>query len=276
VTSPPSLWWFLCEEYGSTPTTNKRRAKRPTSHSPSHNLYPPLPNSDPHTHQPPFSFCPPPLLFIYLQWTSSSTFPPRKYVILRVREPLTHWPRRVYQGYLTQFIHVWIRMATLSLQPSPHGMVNMNSRRAPLREAPSSVLNSPLRGASAAVVGSKRVRSHGVDQREYLYQYGPPLNVKRQAVQADSGDPRGFLRKTGSNPPTALQRKLEAVRDARAAKNDASKTLSEESLENIRQWQRHYRKLFPSFTFFFDSVPDSARLKVESDVRSLGAVSSSS
>jgi regulatory subunit for Cdc7p protein kinase len=167
-------------------------------------------------------------------------------------------------------------MATLSLQPSPHAMANMNPRRAPLREAPSSVLNSPLRAASTAVVGTKRVRSHGVDQREHVYQYGPPPHVKRQAVQADSGDPRGLLRKTGGNPPTALQRKLEAVRDARTAKSNASKTLSEENLENVRQWQRHYRKVFPSITFFFDSVPEPSRLRVASDVRSLGAVSSSS
>jgi regulatory subunit for Cdc7p protein kinase len=165
-------------------------------------------------------------------------------------------------------------MATLSLQPSPHGMANMNSRRAPLREAPSSVLNSPLRGASTALIGSKRVRAHAVDQREFAYQHGPP--VKRQAVQADSGDPRGLLKKIGYNPPTALQKKLEAVRDARAPKTNGSKTLSHENLENIRQWQRHYRKVFPSITFFFDSVPDSVRLKVSSDVRSLGAVRSSS
>jgi regulatory subunit for Cdc7p protein kinase len=165
-------------------------------------------------------------------------------------------------------------MATVSIQPSPHALSNMNSRRAPLRDAPNSVLNSPLRGASTALVGAKRSRPFALDQRDLAYQQGPP--IKKQAVDLDAGDPKGLLRKTGHNPPTALQRKLEAVRDARDARAPRAEAVKKQpprgDVDTIRQWQRHYKKVFPGIKFYFDNIPGDIHTKLSSQVRSLGAV----
>lgn len=49
---------------------------------------------------------------------------------------------------------------------------------------------------------------------------------------------------------------------------------SAETLDNIRQWQRHYRKAFPQFVFYFDSIPQDVRGKLARQVIALGAVSS--
>lgn len=47
----------------------------------------------------------------------------------------------------------------------------------------------------------------------------------------------------------------------------------DEKLENVRQWQRHYRKAFPEFVFYFESVPHDVRLKCLKQLDALGAVS---
>ncbi len=52
----------------------------------------------------------------------------------------------------------------------------------------------------------------------------------------------------------------------------ADKT-EEENLEQVRQWQKHYRKLFPTFVFYFESIPEDARVTYTKQVTALGAVS---
>ncbi|KAI9790998.1 MAG: hypothetical protein M1816_004565 [Peltula sp. TS41687] len=44
-----------------------------------------------------------------------------------------------------------------------------------------------------------------------------------------------------------------------------------ESIENVRQWQRHYRKVFPSFVFYFESLPEDVRAKCSKQIALLGA-----
>jgi hypothetical protein len=44
-------------------------------------------------------------------------------------------------------------------------------------------------------------------------------------------------------------------------------------MDSIRQWQRHYRKAFPQFVFYFDSIPEDMRRKCSRQVMALGAVS---
>jgi regulatory subunit for Cdc7p protein kinase len=43
-------------------------------------------------------------------------------------------------------------------------------------------------------------------------------------------------------------------------------------LETIRQWQRHYRKLFPQFAFYFDSVSEPQKDKLMGRAKILGSV----
>jgi regulatory subunit for Cdc7p protein kinase len=148
----------------------------------------------------------------------------------------------------------------------------MTSRRVPLANLPNAA-NSPYRDAVAP--GTKRARSHAGDQRELAYAQPPP--AKKQILEANEEESRQhtLLRKAGHNPPTALQKKLEAVRDARPASRAAEKTqkASQENLESIRQWQRHYKKVFPQIVFYYESVPDDIRSKISRRVQTLGAVS---
>lgn len=47
----------------------------------------------------------------------------------------------------------------------------------------------------------------------------------------------------------------------------------QDSLDSIRQWQRHYKKAFFSFVFYFDALPEEDRGRYSKVIRSLGAVS---
>jgi regulatory subunit for Cdc7p protein kinase len=79
---------------------------------------------------------------------------------------------------------------------------------------------------------------------------------------------------------TPFEKKLMAVREqkdsgaAQASRNSRYDRASAEKLDNIRQWQRHYRKAFPSFVFYFDSLPADVRNRSLREVLALGAVSS--
>jgi regulatory subunit for Cdc7p protein kinase len=159
-------------------------------------------------------------------------------------------------------------MATVTLHPSPHGLSNMTSSRVPLRDAPSAVLNSPLRPASTAIVGHKRPRQDLAEQRDALPQR--PVAVSRpvpdRAVDQRVAD---FVRR--HNKPTELQRKLEASRRNRP---DARPVNHEQNRDDIIQWQNHYRKLFPSIKFYFEGIPKELANRLAVQVKSLGSVCS--
>jgi regulatory subunit for Cdc7p protein kinase len=95
-------------------------------------------------------------------------------------------------------------------------------------------------------------------------------------VEVDDAESRryGLGRRSGA-PPTAFQKKLEAaVRDVKGVPKPSEKSQRavSENLETIRQWQKHYRKMFPSFVFYFESIPDDVKGKVYRQVGTLGAV----
>lgn len=145
----------------------------------------------------------------------------------------------------------------------------------PLANLPNAT-NSPYR--DPVVPGTKRARSHAGDQRELAYAQPPS---KKMMLEADDDETRrhALLRKSGQNPPTALQRKLEAVRDARVDTKPLSRAAekaqkaSQENLESIRQWQRHYKKIFPQIVFYYESIPEDMRSRISRRVQTLGAVS---
>jgi regulatory subunit for Cdc7p protein kinase len=158
-------------------------------------------------------------------------------------------------------------MATVSLL-SPHATANMTSHRAPLRDAPSAVLNSPLRGASTALLGSKRPRQPTVSLGEHAA-YNESQMSKRRFVETDEPSLRLHgLPPKRSAQATTLQRRLEA---ARVPPPSRSKSTAEQA-ETVRQWQKHYRRIFPNFVFFFDNVQDESRKKFSTQIRLLGAV----
>ena len=65
----------------------------------------------------------------------------------------------------------------------------------------------------------------------------------------------------------------EAVRDARQLAKPTEKRQHQANLEDIRQWQRHYRKVFPQIVFYFDNVPEETRERIKRQVKNLGSVS---
>jgi regulatory subunit for Cdc7p protein kinase len=163
-------------------------------------------------------------------------------------------------------------MSATALQLSPIAVHTMSSRRVPLAPVPNAV-NSPSR--TLAAVGTKRSRAQAGDLRELPYGQAPP--AKRQLRDADDLRRQTFLRKPTS--VTAAQRKPETL--LRAGRQSPQKAAqkppkpAEQTLDTIRDWQKHYKKVFPKLVFFFDSVPQDVRSKLTRQVQSLGAVSSS-
>ncbi|KAF2874307.1 sporulation-specific protein 6 [Massariosphaeria phaeospora] len=143
----------------------------------------------------------------------------------------------------------------------------MSTRRVPLGNLQNAT-NSPLR---VPAVGGKRQRSHASEQRDLSY--GQPA-AKKQIIEVDDAESRrhGLVRRSGA-PPTALTKKFEAAREVKAVPRHAEKSQRQqnENLETIRQWQRHYRRMFPQFVFYFESVPADLKPKISKQIQMLGA-----
>jgi regulatory subunit for Cdc7p protein kinase len=86
---------------------------------------------------------------------------------------------------------------------------------------------------------------------------------------------RVFERSQGEDRSTAFQRKLVAARDRdRTANLRATKNVDAPSKEDtVKQWQRQYRKLFPTFRFYFDGFSDEAKSRFLRQITALGGVS---
>ena len=177
--------------------------------------------------------------------------------------------------------------AAIFVPPSPHDLLcsmSTGRSRVPLVSI-SNATNSPHRSLTSTI--QKRPRAPGnVSQQENE----PPL--KRQMLEKDveslnpstprrhipesSVEGRVFERGSTNAQPTAFQKKLVAARDKgstlKFSKNN-ERPAAPESTENIRQWQKHYRKAFPSFSFYFESIPGDVRAKFVKQIATLGAVS---
>ena len=187
-------------------------------------------------------------------------------------------------------------MAEVSLSPAPNKFSNMPSKRVPLGNVPNAA-NSPFRSVAAAT--SKRSRDQVEAEENLSYNVQPrvkrqaledgPTNLrtspKKQTLQYAEG--RVFNRRPVNAQPTPFERKLLAsARENKATERVEQKIeqrvqqrverqgkASHEALEDIRQWQRHYKRSFPTFVFYFESLPEEIRVRCSKWVRSLGAVS---
>lgn len=173
--------------------------------------------------------------------------------------------------------YVFLFMATIFV-PSPHALNSMSNRRAPLANVPNAA-NSPHRL-------TKRPRPANL-QWDICPQ--PPLKkqlVDRADVENRSpvkkpnpanADSKLFTRRNCGNP-TAFEKKLVAARE-RPAHTTTSKNakggykVCPESIDVIKQWQKHYRKVFPQYVFYFESIPVELRNKCSRQIAALGAVS---
>ena len=186
-------------------------------------------------------------------------------------------------------------MAQVSLSPAPHKPGNMSSRRVPLGNVPNAA-NSPFRSVAAAT--SKRSRNQVEAQEDLPYDLQP--RAKRQALEdgraysrisprkhaLQSAEGRIFNKRTINAQPTPFEKKLLAsAKESKVTQREEEKIeqrvqqrverqgkASHEALEDIRQWQRHYKRSFPTFVFYFESLPEEVRIKCSKWIRSLGAV----
>ena len=178
--------------------------------------------------------------------------------------------------------------AAVLVSPSPHSAFNSMAaatRRQPLMSIPNAT-NSPHRTLTNS--GSKRSRTAAnVSQQENE----PP--TKRQALEKSAHEPvpitprrqgiagsvEGRVFERGNGELNTFQKRPVAARSNRerpAAPSRATRanTVNPKDVDSIRQWQRHYRKLFPSFRIYFDSVPEDLRARFVKQIQQLGAVSS--
>ncbi|KAL4908723.1 hypothetical protein BDW74DRAFT_72585 [Aspergillus multicolor] len=172
-------------------------------------------------------------------------------------------------------------MAAVFVPPTRETSLNPNmSTRRPLANVPNAT-NSPHR---VGLVPAKRPRTTSA-QVDIPYGQPPP---KKQIVDVAGAenqvtgptkfstlqgtDSKLFTRKTNNGQPSAFEKKLVAARDKERQPQKASKQekLAAENI-SIRQWQRHYRKAFPHFVFYFDAVPIDVRSKCSRQVIALGA-----
>jgi regulatory subunit for Cdc7p protein kinase len=164
-------------------------------------------------------------------------------------------------------------MAAVSLQLSPHAptiVPAMTSKRVPLRDAPNSLINSPLRGASTATIGQKRPRTQVPDHLDLQY----PQKKKQTIDQSQEQQATARVSSNAMGGSRISKVKYVSLQDdSRSVEQlDQPKKTSLETRDNIRQWQRHYRKVFPSIVFYFESIPDETRARLSGQVKALGAV----
>ncbi|KAH0843581.1 hypothetical protein AYO21_11268 [Fonsecaea monophora] len=159
-----------------------------------------------------------------------------------------------------------------------------SSRRVPLASI-ANATNSPHRPLTNS--SSKRPRSiANVSQQENEHPhkrlaidragrevYNPATPQKQSHLALTEG--RVFERSHGESASTAFQRRLVASRDKdrtaaglRVTKN--IETLSKED-SGLKMWQRHYRKVFPSFRFYFDGFPEEVKSRFLRHITALGA-----
>lgn len=178
-------------------------------------------------------------------------------------------------------------MATVSLAHALVDTVTMAGRRQPLTNIPNAV-NSPFR--TGTTNNGKRTRAQAGEQRETVYGQ-PPAKKQIIEIQDDdvenvdpsrrNGVPAGtldkadeFFSKRSNGPETAFQRKLAAARERKPVsqqRTESAPKQSADNLESIRQWKRHYKRQFPQFVFYFESVPEDVRVKTARQFQSLGA-----
>ncbi|KAJ5549992.1 Regulatory subunit Dfp1/Him1 central region [Penicillium sp. DV-2018c] len=167
-------------------------------------------------------------------------------------------------------------MATVFVPPSPRNSMNMATRR-PLANVPNAT-NSPHR---TGILPGKRSRS---TQMEIPYGQPPPKKQVMESIEYESRtatcrttntDSKLFTRRSNNARPSAFERRLVAAREkdrqVAAAKQAKAEKNNEHTMESIRQWQRHYRKAFPQFVFYFDSLPEDLRRRCSRQVMALGA-----
>ena len=167
-------------------------------------------------------------------------------------------------------------MAAVSLAPR---LSSMSSKRMPLADNPNAA-NSPYRLAPP----TKRPRPNVSEQRDVENALSPPK--KKQVVETSNGTRRAqhisfddregkvFLGRPENVPLNAFHKRLAAARDTKQVLPKPLQRLEklDAEAEKIKQWRKHYRHAFPTFVFYFDSLPQDVCVRSSRQVSALGAV----
>ncbi|QQK42634.1 Regulatory subunit Dfp1/Him1, central region [Penicillium digitatum] len=141
----------------------------------------------------------------------------------------------------------------------------------------SNATNSPHR---AGLLPVKRARTNQMEMP-----YGqPPLKkqlmgnmeyeTRSTTWQNTNTDSKLFARRSNNGNPSAFEKKLVAAREKERqplVKHVKAEKAPADTMDSIRQWQQHYRKAFPQFVFYFDSIPEDVRRRFSRQVIALGA-----
>ncbi|PUU84133.1 Dfp1/Him1, central region-domain-containing protein [Tuber borchii] len=148
------------------------------------------------------------------------------------------------------------------------------SRRAPLTTLPNAV-NSPYHSVTAAA--AKRQRT----QRDLSYAQSAATKdqiaeiTARASARASNTESRiAPIRKralgrstAGGDPPT-----FNGVSHAQAQRRGAGRgTEQNNNIDSVRAWQRHYKKVFPEYVFYFENIPEDVAQKCQKQLSHLGA-----
>ncbi|RPB20919.1 hypothetical protein L211DRAFT_858577 [Terfezia boudieri ATCC MYA-4762] len=145
------------------------------------------------------------------------------------------------------------------------------SRRVPLGTLPNAA-NSNVHGTT--VPQTKRPRSQSISQQRE----GNKPVVKKQIVEAPPPQPipRTPVRNrvdTKTMPPRRGANRVRTGGGSPPPFNPMQQLQRRgaEGIERIRAWQAHFRRMFPTFMFYFEGLPEESATKYHRQVQALGA-----
>jgi regulatory subunit for Cdc7p protein kinase len=100
----------------------------------------------------------------------------------------------------------------------------------------------------------------------------PPTPNRQQQALSNGVEARVFERGSGTSGSTAFQKKLVAARDKSSGLRVTKAVEPSAKEESVRQWQKHYRKIFPTFNFYFDGLSDDVKSRFLRQITLLGGV----
>ncbi|KAF2398658.1 hypothetical protein EJ06DRAFT_87248 [Trichodelitschia bisporula] len=157
-------------------------------------------------------------------------------------------------------------MATLRVPPSPQPPSNMAHHRVPLTTLANGP-NSPFR--SNAITNVKRSRTQTTVTLDGSLDNQPPQ--KKQAIAYGENESRrpAVLRK---GTYQSVTKAADALNETKPTKQvDKGSKREQDNMESIRQWKRHYRKVFPQIVFFFEGIPKDVHARISRQILTLGA-----
>ncbi|KAG0132703.1 Dfp1/Him1, central region-domain-containing protein [Tuber indicum] len=160
-------------------------------------------------------------------------------------------------------------MASVSIHPpSPAAM----SRRAPLTALPNAV-NSPYHSVTAAAAKRQRTQrdlySQSTATKDQISEIAlrAPARVSNTESRIAPIRKRAFGRSiAGGDPPT-----FNGVSHAQVQRRGAGRGTEQNNIDSVRAWQRHYKKVFPEYVFYFENIPEDVAQKCQKQLSHLGA-----